>query len=136
MDSPARLLRSTLSLLLTRAEFASVELSLARAQLMRWLLFALAAAVLGMLGLIAASALIVLVFWDRFGWGVLALLAALYVGAALWLVWRVVQEISAAPTLLEQTFIELAHDREAIFATSAAPQAAPDAITTQVDDGS
>jgi uncharacterized membrane protein YqjE len=124
MESLSRLLRSALALLLTRAEFASVELSLARAQLMRWLLFALVAAVFAMLGLIAASAFIVFVLWDRFGWVPVGALAVLYGGAALWLVLRVVQEIGAAPPLLEQTFAELARDRDAIFSTAHAARAA------------
>lgn len=124
MDALLRLLRSALGLALTRAEFASVELSLARAQLMRWLLLALAAAVLGMLGLIALSALIVLVFWDRYGWVPVGLLAILYVGAAGWLLLRVLEEVAVAPPLLEQTFAELARDREAVLATVRA-QAVP-----------
>ena len=131
MESPRRLPRMVVSLLLTRAEFASVELSLALARLMRWLLLALGAAVLGLLGLFGASAFLVLALQERFGPWPLAVLALLYGGAAVWLVWRVVREITAAPPLLEQTFLELARDRDALFAKGAASGATPDAAPSQ-----
>jgi uncharacterized membrane protein YqjE len=115
MNVLVRTFQSGLSLLLTRAEFASVELSLVRAQFMRWLLLALGASVLAMLGLIALSALIALLLWDRFGWIPLGLLGLGYcLGAAL-LVLRIQSEVANAPPLLSETFVELAKDRAALF---------------------
>jgi uncharacterized membrane protein YqjE len=110
--------RSALSLLLTRAEFANVELSLARAQVMRWLLLALGASVLAMLGLMALSAMIALMLWDRFGWISLGVLAIVYSGAGALLVLHILNEVAKAPPLLAQTFDELAKDREAVFGSA------------------
>lgn len=115
-----RVFQSALSLLLARAEFAGVELSLARAQLMRWIAFALAASALAMLGLIGLSAVLVLALWDRYGWVPLGVLTALYCLGAAWLGWRVLDEVASTPPLLSQTFDELAKDRIAVFGAPAA----------------
>jgi uncharacterized membrane protein YqjE len=109
-----RAAHSALALLVTRAEFASVELSLAREQAMRWLLMALTASVLAMLGLIALSAALVVALWDRFGWYAVAALALLYCASAAVLVARLLYEVAHAPPLLAQTFAELAQDRAAL----------------------
>ncbi len=113
---------SVLALLLTRAEFASVELSLARAQILRWLLSALVACVLAMLGLIALSAMIVAALWERLGWYSVALLAVLYCASAALLVARLLREAATLPPLLAETFAELAKDRDAIFGASGTVQ--------------
>jgi uncharacterized membrane protein YqjE len=124
MDALVRALASAVALLLTRAEFASVELSIARAQAMRWLLMALGACVLAMLGLIALSAVIALSLWERFGWMPAAVLAVAYCAGAALLVGRLLQELGSAPPLLSQTFAELAKDRDALFGTSTSTAAA------------
>jgi uncharacterized membrane protein YqjE len=115
MGTLARALQSALSLLLARAEFAAVELSLARAQLVRWLLLALGASVLAMLGLIALSATLALLLWERLGWITVGVLAVVYCAGAAALVLRVLREAANASPLLEQTFVELAKDRAAVF---------------------
>jgi uncharacterized membrane protein YqjE len=119
MQALVHAFRSALSLLLTRAEFASVELSIARAQVMRWLLLGLGASVLAMLGLVALSAMVTVVLWDRLGWVSLGLLAAVYCLAAVLLVLRIANEVANAPPLLSETFVELAKDREAVFGFTA-----------------
>lgn len=105
------------ALALTRAEFASVELSLAREHFLRWLLLALAAAVLSLVALVAASAALVALLWERWGWLAPAALALLYGAGAAFLVRKVAREAQEAPPLLEQTFAELALDRAALFGT-------------------
>ena len=119
MSSPLeglrRLSAASVSLLLTRAEFASLELAQGRVQFMRWLGMALAAAVLGMLCLIAMSAAVVLALWPQWNWATLALLALVYLVASAWLVRRLQREVQAAPPMLAQTLEELAKDREALF---------------------
>jgi uncharacterized membrane protein YqjE len=114
MNVLLRAANSAFALLLTRAEFASVELSLARERLLGWLLAALAAGVLAVLGLIALSATIVIALWDRFGWYTAAALAILYGGATALLVGRLLHALATAPPLLAQTFAELAKDRDAL----------------------
>ena len=125
MQTLVRAFQSALSLLLTRAEFASVELSLVRVQFLRWLVLALAASVFAMLGLIALSAVIALVLWDRFGWVPVGVLAFVYSLLALLLVLRIREEVASAPPLLSQTFAELAKDREAVFGSDATQKDTP-----------
>ena len=110
-----RLVGSAWSLALTRAEFASVELSLARAQLLRWIALTLLSALLAVLALLALSALVVMVLWERLGVGSVGLLVIVYAVAALF-VWRRVQrELADAPPLLAETFAELRQDRDALW---------------------
>lgn len=110
-----RLVGSAWGLALTRAEFASVELSLARAQLLRWIALTLLATLLALLALLALSALVVLVLWERLGVGSVGLLVVVYAAAAL-LVWRRVQrELGDAPPLLAGTVAELRQDRDALW---------------------
>lgn len=111
-----RLVGSAWSLVLTRAEFASVELSLARGQLLRWIALTLLAMLLALLALLALSALVVLVLWERLGVASVALLVVVYAAAAA-IVWRRVQrELDEAPPLLAETFAELRQDRDALWA--------------------
>lgn len=114
METLRRAGRSALALLLTRVEFAGVELSLAREQAQRWFLVALAAGVLGLLGLASLSAMIVLALWDRFGWYSAATLAVVYCGGAIMLAARLLHRLASAPPLLSQTLSELARDLDAL----------------------
>ena len=109
-----RMVRAGGALLVARAEFASVELALARAQLMRWLLLALLALLLGLLGLLSLTALVTLLLWPVLGWGALLLAAIVYVGAAVWVVRRLLHEVATAPPLLHETLQELMRDRDAL----------------------
>jgi uncharacterized membrane protein YqjE len=103
------------TLLLSRAEFAALELAQARRQLMRWLLLALAVTVLFQLALVAAAAALTALLWDRFG--PLTLVAIFFVstGVGAVLVMRLQREIGSAPPLLSETLAELAKDRDALF---------------------
>ena len=83
----------TLTLLVTRGELASLELAEARDRYVRWVVFAVIAAVL----LLA-----------------LGLLTALYAAAAYGMLRAVRREIAAAPPLLAQTRAELQKDRAAL----------------------
>ncbi len=115
LDAVRRLSASSLNLLLTRAQFASVELAQSRAQIMRWLGLALAGAVLALLALIAVSALLVIVLWDRSGPWTLLVLAVLYGLGGYIVVHRLQRELSEAPPLLAETLAEIAKDRDAIL---------------------
>lgn len=110
-----RLARAGAALLVARAEFASVELALARAQLMRWLLLALLALLLGLLGLLSVTALLTLALWPLLGWAALLVPAVGYLAAGAWVVLRLLREVDTAPPLLHQTLQELTRDREALM---------------------
>ena len=112
--------QSLLALALARAQFASVELTLAAQAGLRWLLVALATCVIAMLALIALSAVVVVALWDRFSWYPLAALALLYCGSTALLAGWLMRSVATAQPLLSQTFAELAKDGAAIR-RSAAP---------------
>lgn len=116
-----RLWAVSLALLVSRAEFASVELAQARAQLLRWFVLALAGALLAVLAAVAASAWLVVVLWERAGWITLAALAAAFAAAAAWVLLRLRREVGDAPPLLAQTLQELAKDRDALARPGTAP---------------
>ena len=101
---------SLLALLLARAEFASVELTLTAQAALRWLLVALATCVIAMLALIALSAVVVVALWEHFSWYPLAGLALLYCVVTVLLVAGLLRGIARARPLLSQTFAELAKD--------------------------
>lgn len=118
LDAVRRLWAATVNLLLSRAEFASLELSQTRAQLFRWVALVLFAMVLVLLALIAGSALLTVALWPRYGWITLAVLSGVYALGA-WLVFRTLTaEISAAPPVLSETLRELSNDRDAFLASA------------------
>jgi uncharacterized membrane protein YqjE len=127
MKAAFRTVQSALSLVMVRAEFAAVELSLARAQAMRWVILALGASILALLGLMALSAFLAAMLWDRFGWIPVGVLGLLYLLGAAWLLWRVWRDIATAPPLLAETFSELARDRQAVFGGAPERRSEPDA---------
>lgn len=127
VDSLRRLGATASKLLLSRAEFASLELAEARVQFVRWLVLALLTTALLVLALIAASALFVVVLWPTLGWVALAIVLAAYALTALVLGLRLRREIAEAPPPLSETLRQLAQDRDA-FARREAPapaEAAP-----------
>ena len=115
--------QSLLALALARAEFASIELSLAARAALGWVFAALAASVLAMLALIALSATLVAALWDHYSWYPLAALALLYCGATVLLLAWLARSIAGAPPLLKETFAELAKDAAAVQrAAATAPE--------------
>jgi uncharacterized membrane protein YqjE len=116
LDAVRRLSTATVNLLLSRAEFASLELAQTRAQLIRWFVLALIAMTLALLALIAGSALLTVVLWPRYGWITLAVLFAIYVIGAWWVFRILTAEVSAAPPVLSETLRELSNDRAAFLA--------------------
>lgn len=110
-----RLSASSLNLLLTRAQGASIELAQARAQLLRWTGLALAVTGLGALALMSVSALLVIVLWERAGLLTLLVLAVVYAVAASVVARRLKRELEAAPPLLAETLGEIARDRDTIL---------------------
>lgn len=134
-SGPLRALRHigarSATLLLSRAEFAALELAQARGQLMRWLLLALACAVLFQLALVAAAAALAASLWDRFGPLTLVAIFLVFISAGVILLMRLRGEIADAPPLLSETLAELGKDRDVFFGGEgpAAPRAAAGAST-------
>ena len=116
MDVMRRLSATTVDLLLSRAEFASLELAQTRARFIRWIALTLFAMLLLLLALIAGSTLLAVTLWPRYGWITLAILFAVYALAAWWVFRVLAGEISAAPPVLSETLRALSDDRAALFA--------------------
>lgn len=123
IDAVRRLSASSLALLLTRAQFAAVELAQARAQFVRWLVLALLATMLALLTLMAASAVLVIVLWESAGPLTLLGLALLYAAGGFAFYRRLQREVNEAPPLLSETLTELAQDRDAILGRAASESA-------------
>jgi uncharacterized membrane protein YqjE len=110
-----RAAKAASSLLLTRAEFAAVELTQNATDALRWILWALAATALLALTLIAATATIVALLWPWLGWIALGLLTLTYAIATAYLLYRLHRALQSRRPLLAQTLAELSKDREALF---------------------
>lgn len=104
----------------TRLQLASTELEEERLRIAELLLFATAALFFLGIGLVLATLLLVLLFWDARVL-VLALAAAvsLVIGAGLAVTWR--RKAAAKPPLLASTVAELKRDREALIAPPTGP---------------
>lgn len=116
LDAVRRLSAATANLLLSRAEFASLELAQARAQILRWFTMALLTMVLLLLTLIIGSALLTVVLWPQLGWITLAVLLAVYALGAALVLRKLMGEVAAAPPVLSQTLQELSNDRDVFVA--------------------
>ena len=116
LDAVRRLSAATVNLLLSRAEFASLELAQARAQILRWFTMALLTMVLLLLTLIIGSALLTVALWPQLGWITLAVLLAVYALGAALVLRKLMGEVAAAPPVLSQTLQELSNDRDVFVA--------------------
>jgi len=125
LDAARRLSAASVNLLLLRAEFASLELAQARAQVMRWLSLALAAMVLVLLALLAVSALFVVLLWPRLDWAALLVLGLVYALGAVLVMRRLQREMAEAPPLLAETLTELRKDGDALVGRDSAAGAPP-----------
>ena len=116
LDAVRRLSAATVNLLLSRAEFASLELAQARAQILRWFTLSLLVMVLLLLTLIIGSALLTVALWPHLGWITLAILLAVYALGACLVLRKLMGEVAAAPPVLSQTLQELSNDRDVFVA--------------------
>lgn len=119
LNALRRIGANSATLLLSRAEFAALELAQARGQMMRWLLLALAAAVAVQFALVAGAAALTALLWERFGPYTLLALCVVASAAGVWLVVTLRKEIGDAPPVLSQTLSELGKDRDAFFGRAA-----------------
>lgn len=105
----------------TRLQLASTELEEERLRIAELLLFATASLFFLGIGIVLATLLLVLLFWDGPRVLVLALAAAgfLAIGAGLAAAWR--RKARDKPPLLAATLAELQRDREALIQHSTGP---------------
>lgn len=104
--------------LATRGELAALELTEARQRAVRWLTYALLAAVLLLSTLLAAALLVAAIFWETYRWQALTIVTALYglAGAAFAAV--AAAELRTAPPLFGATLHELKQDCDALRGAS------------------
>lgn len=98
------------AMLQSRIELASIELAEERQRLQTLLLFGLVAVFFALLALGSLTALLVILFWDRGHWQVLTALAVVYVGVAVYSVYRLRDAIRNAPAPFAATRAEFSKD--------------------------
>jgi len=106
--------RHTGSLLLLRADLAAEEMSVSVRQWLGWLGMALAAFALLLAALIAASAWLTLLLWDRLGALTPAALALVFALGGALLLRTLASAAAASPAMLSQTRSALREDYEAL----------------------
>lgn len=104
----------------TRLALAGVELEEELQRLIGLLLSLLGLLVFGLTGVLLLSLLVVLAVDAGQRVAVLAILASLYLGLAGWFWWRVQRMLATRPPFLQATLAEMAQDRDALQAASAA----------------
>ena len=116
LDSARRVLVSLIEIGQTRLELASTEVEEERLRIAELLLYATVSLFFLGVGLVLASLLVVLLFWDTHRELVLAGLSGLFllVGAGLSITWR--HKARHKPKLLATTVAELQRDRDALRA--------------------
>ncbi|MDP3171206.1 MAG: phage holin family protein [Polaromonas sp.] len=123
--TPPRLLASLRQLALTalgmahtRLALAGVELEEELQRLVGLLLSLLGLLVFGLMGVLMLTFTVVLAVDAGLRVVVMACFAAVYLGLAGWLVWRVQRMLATRPPFLQATLAEMARDRAALQAAS------------------
>ena len=114
LEALRRVARHTGSLLLLRADLAAEEMSVSVRQWLGWLGMALAAFALLLAALIAASAWLTLLLWDRLGALTPAALALVFALGGALLLRTLASAAAASPAMLSQTRSALREDYEAL----------------------
>ena len=116
LDSARRVLVSLIEIGQTRLQLASTEVEEERLRIAELLLYATVALFFLGVGMVLASLLVVLLFWDTHRELVLAGLSGLFllVGVGLAITWR--HKARHKPKLLATTVAELQRDRDALRA--------------------
>ena len=113
-DSLRRLGDSVLALAHRRLELASLELQEEKYRLIDLMLRAALLVVLGILTLVSATALVVVIFWERSPVAALAIITVLYALATLMVARSLRATIITSPPPLSDTIAELKKDRECL----------------------
>lgn len=115
-----RVLRHVGELALLRADLAAEELALARRRWLGWAVTALLGVALLTVAVIAASAWLTLLLWDRFGAGTLLALAALYTLMGVALLRALAKSAGGAPSPLARTRAAIHEDYDALASMASA----------------
>lgn len=113
-DSLRSLLGNVAAMARTRLELASIELAEEKTRVMQQAFLGLLGLAFLGLGVMALTALIVILCWESYRWQVLAGLVALYFGIGVYCLLRVRKAMQDAPVMFEATLAELDKDREAL----------------------
>jgi uncharacterized membrane protein YqjE len=111
-DSLRRVGDSVLSLAHRRLELASIELQEEKYRFIDLLLRTAALIVLGILTLVSATALVVVIFWERSPVATLAIVTGLYALAVLLVALSLHAKLKNSPPPLSDTIAELKKDRQ------------------------
>lgn len=111
-DLLGRLATSVAGSIETRVQLAALEFAEERTRARERLVLALVAAIAAGFALLAANALVVVLLWDRLGWGSLALLTALWLVVAGVAAWRLSVTARREQRPFAATLAEFERDRE------------------------
>jgi uncharacterized membrane protein YqjE len=111
-DALARLAAGVLSLVQTRAELAALEFDEARERAKDRLVLIVVAAVCFAIGLLAATAFVVVYFWDSYRLAALGVVTLLWLLGGLLALWRVSVRQRTDPSPFSATLAEFQRDRE------------------------
>ncbi|BEV17750.1 phage holin family protein [Herbaspirillum sp. DW155] len=109
------LAKNLLGLIISRIELASLEMSEIGANLVRFAVIFVLAAVALWFAIAFWSVLIVMLAWDTWGWRILALLGFVFSAATVGLVWYARSVLMQGKLSLPQTMSELRKDRDALL---------------------
>lgn len=109
-----RLAGTLLATLHTRLELLSTEAEERALQLARGLLLAVAALIVGAVGVLVATVFVIALFWDTYRLPAIAAVALIYLVASIVLARRAQRAWRGQPRLFAATLAELAKDREAL----------------------
>lgn len=109
------LAKNLLGLIISRIELASLEMSEIGANLIRFAVIFVLAAVALWFAIAFWTVLIVFLAWATWGWKILALLGFLFSAATVGLVWYARSVLRQGKLSLPQTMAELRRDRDALL---------------------
>lgn len=107
-----RLAETLIATLQTRLELLSTEAEERALQYARGLLFAVAALIVGAVGMLVATVFVIVLFWDTHRLLAIALVALAYLATSFVLARRAQRAWRGQPRLFAATLNELAKDRE------------------------
>jgi len=112
LESMRRIGDSALAILRTRLELVSLEIREEKLRALDLLLRAAAATIFGVLTMVSATALVVLVFWNRSPVLTLGLLTAVYALATVAAGWSLKRRVESSPSPFADTVAEFKKDCE------------------------
>ena len=124
-DALRRIAGTTLGMVQSRLELASLELGESGGRLLNSLMIGLLAVLLLAAGLVTLSVWVVMLLWNPLGPAALLLLALIYLLSGTVLLWWTRQHLQSQPPLLESTIAELRRDAAQLRGVTADPAREP-----------